>query len=316
MAPTMYDITAGSPGDLSLVLAGGGPKLSRGALHKAIVETALSLQCAGVKPGDVVSTAYANTVDFVVSFLAITYARGVAAPLNAAYKIDEFCFYLEDTSSKMLLVPNEGNKAAEEAAKKQNVPVAKFMVKFNGSTPVPTFVPQTPGLTFPPPTYGLAPQLKELPKPSDLALFFHTSGTTGKPKAVPLNHANLMASIANICATYELNPKDRSYLVMPLFHVHGLLAAIILPEAGKFTAHCFWKDACEHAATFYTAVPTIHQILLARAPQDYPAANPPPLRFIRSCSSSLAAATLGKLEEAFKVPVLEAYAMSRGVLIK
>ena len=85
---------------------------------------------------------------------------------------------------------------------------------------------------------------------------------------------------------------------------------MILPAEGKFAAGSFWRDCCAHKATFFTAVPTMHQILLSRAPQDYPASNPPPLRFIRSCSASLAAATLGKLEATFKVPVLEAYAMS------
>lgn len=103
-------------------------------------------------------------------------------------------------------------------------------------------------------------------------------------------------------------------------HVHGLMAgllaplmagsSVILPSEGRFAAGSFWRDCCTYKATFFTAVPTMHQILLSRAAQDYPASNPPPLRFIRSCSASLAAATLEKLEATFKVPVLEAYAMS------
>eukprot|EP00877_Chromochloris_zofingiensis_P007714 jgi/Chrzof1/3196/Cz12g15140.t1 len=172
--------------------------------------------------------------------------------------------------------------------------------------------------TSPQDAAGVYPAVR--PQPNDVALFLHTSGTTSKPKGVPLTHANLCASLANIIKTYELSPQDRSYLVMPLFHVHGLMAgllaplaagsAVILPAGGKFSAQVFWKDCCEHQATFYTAVPTIHQILLSRAAQDYPAQSPPPLRFIRSCSSSLAAPTLHKLEATFGVPVLEAYAMT------
>ena len=115
--------------------------------------------------------------------------------------------------------------------------------------------------------------------------------------------------------TYEFVPADRSLLVMPLFHVHGLMAGllaplaagagVILPAAGRFAASSFWADAVQHGMTFYTAVPTMHQILLSRAEQDYPAGSPPPLRAIRSCSSSLAPSTLHKVEAAFKAPVLE-----------
>lgn len=153
-----------------------------------------------------------------------------------------------------------------------------------------------------------------------MALFLHTSGTTSRPKGVPLTQANLAASLANIRGTYEFTPEDVSLLVMPLFHVHGLMAAflaplsagatVVLPAEGRFAAGTFWKDAAAHGVTFYTAVPTIHQILVARAEHDYPADAPPPLRVIRSCSSSLAPATLAALEAKFKAPVLEAYAMT------
>jgi acyl-CoA synthetase (AMP-forming)/AMP-acid ligase II len=137
---------------------------------------------------------------------------------------------------------------------------------------------------------------------------------------VPLTHANLAASLDNIRATYEFTPADVSLLVMPLFHVHGLMAGllaplaaratVVLPAAGRFAASTFWQDAVQYGATYYTAVPTMHQILVSRAEQDYPSATPPPLRAIRSCSSSLAPATLQKVEAAFNAPVLEAYAMT------
>ncbi|KAG1660672.1 hypothetical protein FOA52_006833 [Chlamydomonas sp. UWO 241] len=317
---TLHDVLAGFPGAAGLVLTGGGGKCGRAELYAAVVDTASRLRAAGVKPGDVVSMAFANTIDFVVAFLGVTFARAVAAPLNAGYTADEFLFYLEDTSSKLLLLPASGNKAAEQAAAKHRVPIATLSVAaVDGGRPAVSITPATPGpYTFPPPSPS--PRLAELPSPSDLALFFHTSGTTGRPKAVPLTHANIVASLANIQETYELCPSDVSYLVMPLFHVHGLMAgllaplasgsSVVLPKEGKFTAHVFWKDCCAHGATFYTAVPTMHQVLLARADKEYPAASPPPLRFIRSCSASLAAATLERLEATFKVPVLEAYAMS------
>jgi len=317
---TLAGVLSGSPGAPALVLTdGAGVTVSRGHLLAAVTDVATRLRGAGVRPGDVVSMAYANTIDFVVSFLGVALSRGVAAPLNAAYKEEEFSFYLEDTACKLLLLPEGGNAPAEKAAAKHRVPVAQLSVAASSGSPLSvTLSPQTPGLSFPP--ASSAPPPPDGPAPSDLALFFHTSGTTGRPKAVPLTHANIAASLFNIACTYELDGSDASYLVMPLFHVHGLMAAllsplaagcrVILPKEGKFAASSFWRDCVAHGATFYTAVPTMHQVLLARASKDYPSSNPPPLRFIRSCSASLAAATLERLEATFKVPVLEAYAMS------
>src|SRR5207245_2423189 len=154
------------------------------------------------------------------------------------------------------------------------------------------------------------------PRGDDVALFLHTSGTTSRPKGVPLTHANLMASIRNIVATYALTPEDGSLIVMPLFHVHGLIGAtlstllsggtVIVPPS--FSATKFWPLVREHRATWYSAVPTIHQILLSRADSD----NAPRggLRFIRSCSAALAPAVFAQLEERFAAPVLEAYGMT------
>lgn len=142
-----------------------------------------------------------------------------------------------------------------------------------------------------------------------------------RPKGVPLTHGNLAASIENIKATYDMSPTDRTIIVMPLFHVHGLMCAllstlsaggaVVLPAGGKFSATTFWDDIISTGVTWYTAVPTIHQILLSRqksGADDEKLAKLQPLRFIRSCSAALAPSILHELEAAFKAPVLEAYA--------
>jgi len=154
----------------------------------------------------------------------------------------------------------------------------------------------------------------EQAQPEDVALVLHTSGTTGRPKAVPLTHRNLTRTMKNIQATYQLSASDRTLLVMPLFHVHGLLAGFLAPLAShgsvivpiRFSASEFWHDFSTHKANWYTAVPTIHQILLKN-----PLPNPKPnIRFIRSCSSPLSPKTFHELEKTFDAPVLEAYAMT------
>ncbi|GBF97305.1 hypothetical protein Rsub_09996 [Raphidocelis subcapitata] len=307
----------------------GGVRLSRAQLRAAVGSLAKRLVAAGVKPGDVVSMVQTNTVEFLVSFLAVGQARGVAAPFNSAYKQDEFSWYMEDATTKLLLLPPEGNDRAAAAAEGLAIPAATLELvapAAPGAAPGLRVVEVAAGKAGPRVTSAAAEAAAEsdaappAPEPSDVALFLHTSGTTSKPKGVPLSHANLAASMANIVATYDLGPSDVSYMVMPLFHVHGLLAgtlaplaaggAIVLPVAGRFSASVFWEDCARHGATFYTAVPTMHQVLLERAPKDFPKDSPPPLRFIRSCSSSLAPATHAALEETFGVPVLEAYAMT------
>eukprot|EP00921_Rhytidocystis_pertsovi_P010596 GHVQ01017052.1.p1 GENE.GHVQ01017052.1~~GHVQ01017052.1.p1 ORF type:complete len:1257 (-),score=115.08 GHVQ01017052.1:2359-6129(-) len=159
-----------------------------------------------------------------------------------------------------------------------------------------------------------------------LCLYLHTSGTTGRPKMVGLRHNNILSSIQNIAETYLLGKTDVTLLVMPLFHVHGLMAAllstissggtVVIPKDGRFSAKSFIRDCAHYGVSWYTAVPTIHQILLLHSSASGITATVahrprlPKLRFIRSCSSALATQTLFDLEALFNVPVLEAYAMT------
>ncbi|KAF8413157.1 hypothetical protein HHK36_001132 [Tetracentron sinense] len=237
-------------------------------------------------------------------------ARATAAPLNAAYTADEFEFYLTDSESKLLLTSQEGNQPAQAAAAKLNIPHTTATLSHgNGEiTLSSSHAEPKPG--------SLAKIVNE---PSDIALFLHTSGTTSRPKGVPLTQLNLAASVQNIKSVYKLTESDSTVIVLPLFHVHGLLAgllsslaagaAVTLPASGRFSASTFWLDMVTYNATWYTAVPTIHQIILDRH-LSKPEPAYPKLRFIRSCSASLAPAIMARLEEAFGAPVLEAYAMT------
>jgi acyl-CoA synthetase (AMP-forming)/AMP-acid ligase II len=233
----------------------------------------------------------------------------IAAPLNAAYKQSEFEFYIDDLSSSLALVPKGAfaqNAAAVRAAKKYNAAIAECY--WNGSELV-LDVKEQGKLAG----KGNKPVV-HVAEPDDVALVLHTSGTTGRPKAVPLSHRNLTRTMKNIKETYQLTPEDRTLLVMPLFHVHGLLAGFLAPLASsgsvivpaKFSASEFWHDFNIYKANWYTAVPTIHQILLKSPPPE----PKPEIRFIRSCSSPLSPKTFHELEKMFNAPVLEAYAMT------
>lgn len=264
----------------------------------------------GISAGAAVSIALPNSYPFIVAFLAAAWQRGIAAPLNPAYKQSEFEFYIDDLSSSLVLVPQgQADGLAVKAAKKYNAAVAECYLEAR-TNEVVLDIKDNGKLS------GQGNKPVEQAQPEDTALVLHTSGTTGRPKAVPLSHRNLTRTMSNIKDTYQLSPADRTMLVMPLFHVHGLLAAFLAPLAsggsviipGAFSASTFWNHFVQHEANWYTAVPTIHQILL-KTPNSWPKPMPK-IRFIRSCSSPLSPKTFHDLEKAFDAPVLEAYAMT------
>ena len=285
-------------------------EISFDQLYTHVLSFQKKLANLGINSQDAVSIALPNSYEFIVAFLAVSWQRAIAAPLNTAYKLEEFEFYIDDLKSAAIIVPRgsfERNGAAVRAAHKFDVTVVECF--WNGNE-VELDVKKDGKSS----TSGNPGLLKS--QPDDIALVLHTSGTTGRPKAVPLTHRNLTRTMKNIKDTYKLTPQDRTLLVMPLFHVHGLLAGFLAPlySAGsvivpaKFSASDFWDNFSTYKANWYTAVPTIHQILL-RSPKPSPI---PKIRFIRSCSSPLSPKTFHDLEQTFNAPVLEAYAMTEG----
>lgn len=299
---TLLDLFARSrPESTAFVVPEKNLRVSYAMLRDQVVACAEALSAAGVKRGDRVGTALPNGLPNVVTFLAASMV-GTAAPLNPAYKEDDFRFYLEDTSARFLLLPPEGAEEARRAAG-DKVPIITVDMDDAGSVRL-----STP---------GRAPFTA--PSVDDVALILHTSGSTGRPKRVPLTHAQLSISARNVAQTYNLTAEDVSLCVMPLFHVHGLVASTLATLAtggtvvvpAKFNPLSFWRVARDYGATWYSAVPTIHQILAQRA--EAGAARPAgaeKLRFIRSCSAALSPQLLTDLEAAFGAPVLEAYGMT------
>jgi len=286
------------------LMAPGGPTVTYGSLHEQVERLAGYLQRAGISRGDRIAMVLPNGIEAVVGFLAAATA-GTAAPLNPGYKLEEFQFYLSDTKAKALIVPAGGAEQARQAAGPETL-LIECGIDVGGSV---QFV-----------TPGQVRSLGELDPSSseDVALVLHTSGTTSRPKRVPLKHANLVASACNIARSYALTSADVSMCVMPLFHVHGLVgsilssllvgAAVVVPPG--FNALSFWPMVQAHRATWYSAVPAIQQMLLARMREGIRPAGADGLRFIRSCSSALAPATMAEIERRFGVPVLEAYGMT------
>jgi acyl-CoA synthetase (AMP-forming)/AMP-acid ligase II len=301
VAMTLLDLLNQAPGsNTAVILPETGMRVSYDSLRRQVAKAADTFRSAGIEPGDRISTVLPNSLEALVCFLAAAIA-GTAAPLNPVYCYDEFAFYLDDTSAKLLIVP-PGTADEARRAGGDRIPILEVDLDENG------FVRLSP---------SPAGKAAGEPGPDDFALVLHTSGTTGRPKRVPLRHRNLCVSTQNIAQTYKLEAADVALTVMPLFHVHGLVAsalstlltggAVVLPQ--KFNPLAFWRTVREHRATWYSAVPTSHRLLLHRAGKERPSGTEH-LRFIRSCSAPLSPPTMRKLEEAFGVPVLEAYGMT------
>ncbi len=300
---TLVGLFAATPAEqIAIVLPEQNIRITYGQLRQQVAACAAALAGAGIRRGDRVGMALPNGLPTIVAFLAAGEA-GTAAPLNPGYKEEEFRFFLEDTNAKVLLLPAGGADDARRAAG-QTVPVLDVSMDEAGHV---TIAGAAPGAPVAPPTID------------DVALILHTSGSTGRPKRVPLSHANLSISAQNVAASYALTSSDVSLCVMPLFHVHGLVASTLATLAsggtvvvpGKFSPLSFWRIARDCGATWYSAVPTIHQLLLARVEPGAPKpAGAEKLRFIRSCSASLPPQVMHDLEAAFGAPVLEAYGMT------
>ncbi len=297
---TLLDVLHFADSHTAIIVPELGIRVTYDSLRQQVLEMANALASAGIRRGDAVAIALPNGLPAIVSFLAASIA-GTAAPLNPAYPYEEFHFFLGDTDARILLCPPVGAEFVRTAAKDRKIPV--FSVEMSDKGHV-SLVGAPSGETA------------TEPKADDIALILHTSGSTGKPKRVPLRHFNLAVSSANISNSYALSAEDTSLCIMPLFHIHGLIGStmatlltggtVVVPT--KFNALSFWRTVAEHRVTWYSGVPTMHQLLLARSRgKPVEAAT---LRFLRSCSAPLSAELIHKIEGIFGVPFVEAYGMT------
>jgi oxalate---CoA ligase len=294
-------LASGEPAGPAIVVPDSGQVLSYGRLADGVGQLVQRLAGLGVRRGDRVALALPNGPDVLVVLLAVVALGATAAPLNPAYTQSEFEFFLADIGPKLLLIPASGAASASAAAAVTGVPVT-------GVTPSEDGIPSLAG-------EDARSRSLEPGGPDDVALILHTSGTTSRPKQVPLLQRNVMASARTIAAHYRLGTGDVSFCVMPLFHIHGLVASTFAALAGggavlaprRFTPRRFWPQAREYGATWLSAGPTLHRMILDAADQDGPPAT---LRFVRSCSSALPEALLLRAEREYGVPMLEAYGMT------
>jgi len=249
---TLLDVLHFADSHTAVIVPEIGIRVTYDSLRQQVLAMASALAAVGIRRGDAVAIALPNGLPAIVSFLAASIA-GTAAPLNPAYPYEEFLFFLGDTDARILLCPPVGAEFARSAAADRKIPVFSIEMSEQGNVHLagaPTGVSVTE------------------PTAEDIALILHTSGSTGRPKRVPLRHFNLAVSAANIATTYALSEEDVSLCIMPLFHVHGLIAStmatllsggiVVVPT--NFNELSFWRTVREHRVTWYSGVPKMHEL--------------------------------------------------------
>ncbi len=294
--------------DTPAIGAPGRAWLTHGGLRTLAGRTVAALNDMGIGRGDRVALVAPNGPEAASSFVAIA-CGATTAPLNPAYKADEFDFYLGDLNAKALVVMAGMDTPARAVAIARGIPVIDLVPIADGAAG--EFTLEGGGLS------GVAAH-RGMARAEDIALVLHTSGTTSRPKIVPLRHINVTASAYHIGETLALTPDDVCLNIMPLFHIHGLIAATLSSLAAGASVSCtpgfnafrFFTWFTEVRPTWYTAVPTMHQTILELAPRNKAAIEAGRLRFLRSSSSSLPGPVMQALEAAFGVPVIESYGMT------
>ncbi len=294
---------------------GAGPALGAPArepltfagLREQIERTTAALNGFGVGRGDPIAIVLPNGPEMAAAFLAVASAA-TAAPLNPGYRADEFSFYLSDLEARAMIVQQGDDTPARAAAAAEGVPIIELAPLSDAPAGRFSLESDLRGAADAP---GAA-------DPDDTALVLHTSGTTSRPKIVPLSQRNIAASARHIRQTLSLTPDDRCMNIMPLFHIHGLIAGVL---ASVGAGGCTWCSPGFNAMqafawlrearpSWYTAVPTMHQLILTRAARNADILAEAQLRLIRSSSSSLPPTVMAELESTFNAPVIESYGMT------
>jgi oxalate---CoA ligase len=282
--------------------------LSYGQLRSLVARTVEQLNKNGIGRNDRVALVLKNGPEMASAFLAVS-AGATACPLNPNYHSEQFAFYLSDLRPRALIVEAGLESASRAVAERLGIPLLEL--RADRTLPAGEFSLDGTGAASTASRPGLAGE-------DDIALVLHTSGTTAKPNIVPLSHRNVASSAQQIRSVLELQSTDRCLNIMPLFHIHGLMAAITASLAGGASVFCapgfnalrffLWVD--EGKPTWYTAVPTMHQAILGRARRRSQTLAFVKLRFIRSASAPLPPAVMEQMEQTFRSPVIESYGMT------
>ncbi len=307
---TVFDLLqGGAAAAVAIRSVEGAAPMRYGELRALAERTIRDLNSLGIGRGDRVAMVLPHGPEAATAFVCIA-AGATAAPLSPGLTAEELAARLGDLRAKALLVTPAFAPEARAAAGKLGLRVLELLPEPDRAAGSFSIRPLSATAEGPVPG-GEAEE-------EDVALVLQTSGSTARPKIVPLLHRNVVASARHILAALQLGPEDVGLNVMPLFHIHGLMAGVLASLAAGAQVACapgfnglrFFEWLDQVRPTWYTAVPTMHQAILARAcrhPEEIARSR---LRLVRSSSSSLAPQVMQELEQTFRCPVIEAYGMT------
>ncbi|WP_405560534.1 AMP-binding protein [Streptomyces canus] len=269
----------------------GHRSLTNTQLLSRVRTAARQLQDHGIGPGDVVALQLTNRVEFVVLLFAAWRLGATVTPVNPSMTDVEVVRQLQDSGARLLVVEDGTAVMAHDVA------VLAVGELYEGTT---------------------EPDQPPLLDPATLALLIYTSGTTGVPKGVMLDHANIDAMVEMGRRALEVGPADRCLLILPLFHVNGIVVSVLLPLlvgasvviAGRFDPRTFFALVEQERPTFFSAVPTIYSMLAALPDDVRPDTSS--LRFGVCGAAPASAELLTRFEARYGFPLVEGYGLSEG----
>ncbi len=306
---TVAELLALGDENAAAIGAPGLAPLRYGQLRSLVGRTVEQLNALGIGKGERVAIVLKNGPEMATAFLAVA-AGATAAPLNPNYHAEQFEFYLKDLKPQALIVEGEVDSPSRGVAERLGIPLLELRSQHQIGAGEFSLEPMG----------GIWRAVAQRGKtgPEDIALALHTSGTTARPNIVPLSQRNIATSARQIREVLELSPSDRCLNIMPLFHIHGLMAAVMASLAAGASVWCSpgfnalrfftWMD--EVKPTWYTAVPTMHQAIVGRSRGHRETLDHLPMRFIRSASAPLPPPVMEQLEQTFCSPVIESYGMT------
>ena len=289
--------------DQEAILAPGRAALTYAALAACAKDAGRCLRNLGVRRTDRVAMVLPDGADASVAMISVA-AAAVCVPFNPAFTASELQRCFGDLRISALVTRPDLPSVARDVAHALGIPVIDDL-------------PLRPG------EVGIAASKRRADIDADFAsspddaFILLTSGSTSRPKMVPLTHAAVCLSAHNVAANLRLEPQDRLLNVLPLFHGHGLISGLVTALAagssvvspGGFDAAAFFGWLKEFRPTWYTAVPAIHRAVLAAGHRQQ-GTRDSSLRLVRSASSTLPPDLLGELEGMFGVPVIDTFGMT------
>ncbi|MFC4950679.1 class I adenylate-forming enzyme family protein [Pseudonocardia sp. GCM10023141] len=265
-------------------LADDGESLDNAAFRDRVHSAAAVLRSRGIGAGDVVAVILPNRVDLVVTLFAAWHLGAAVTPVNPALTAPEIGYQLADSGAAAVV----GDPAASPAV---TLDLAALAAGAGDPGPRAT---------------------------GDLALIIYTSGTTGRPKGVLLDHTNIAAMCTMIIDALRLDAGDHSLLVLPLFHVNGIVVSILSPllaggratMSGRFRAETFFATVERVRPTYFSAVPAIYALLAALPADVRPDTSA--LRRVICGAAPMPAELITRFEQRYGVPIVEGYGLSEG----